>query len=85
MFYLPGENNYTEQSQYDQTKNIESDIKNIKFFENNNTEIIARFINALGLSNVEYISSPKSNIFFISGKDCSYRLNVKSLMVMKIQ
>lgn len=79
MFYLPGENNYTEQSQYDQTKNIESDIKNIKFFENNNTEIIARFINALGLSNVEYISSPKSNIFFISGKDCSYRLNVKKL------
>lgn len=85
--YLPGCDKQTEQSQNkkinevnasNNTNSIYSDIKNIKFFENNNTVAIAKFINALNLSNIEYINDKKdNNIFFMSGKDYSYRLNVK--------
>lgn len=80
--YLPdGEEERETQVQQDQEsdKNVTSlykDLKNVDLFDNNNKTAIAKFINALGLSDLEYINKKEANILFFNGSDYSYKLNV---------
>lgn len=82
--YLPDENEAPARVQNEERikennglRGLEADIKNITFFKNDNARVISKFINALGLSGLEHINKKGSDIFFLSGNDYSYRLNVK--------
>lgn len=80
--YLPdGEKERETQVQQDREsdENVTSlynDLKNVNLFDNNNKTAIAKFTNALGLSDLEYINKKDANILFFNGKDYSYKLNV---------
>ena len=58
---------------------IYTDIKDINLFKNNNKTNIAKFINILGLKNVEYVNKKGGNIFFMDGYNCSYKLNIRTI------
>lgn len=79
--YLPDEvdNSSIETQTQELDKNIKTlnaDLKNIGLFKTNDKTAIAKFINALGLSDLEYINKKGANILFLKGSDSSYKLNV---------
>lgn len=79
--YLPDEvdNKSIETQTQELDKNVKTlnaDLNNIGLFETNDKTAIAKFINALGLSDLEYINKKDANILFLKGSDSSYKLNV---------
>lgn len=68
-----------EQAKVQEENQTYTDISNIDLFKNKDKKNIAKFINALGLKNVEYINENGGHVFFLEGDNCSYKLNISSM------
>ena len=54
-----------------------SDVKNVEFFNDYDSNLITRFAQALSLNSIESSNKKDANILFFNGDNYTYRLNVK--------